>query len=73
MTVNPGDDMPPIGLKSFWRVIGEPALDLAVDGNTVVVINRNQFAQTERASKRAGFVRNALHQTAITQERTQVW
>ena len=38
MAIHPCDDMPPIGLKPFWRVIGEPAFYLTVDGNTVVVI-----------------------------------
>ena len=68
MAVDVGYHVPAVGLKTFWRIVGEPALNLAVDGNTIVVIDRNEFAQPERAGPRAGLVRYALHQTAIAQK-----
>ena len=60
--------MPAVGLETLWRIVGEPPLNFAVDGYPVVVIDRNQFAQPERAGQRTGLVGNALHQTAIAQK-----
>ena len=60
--------MPAIGLETLWRIVGEPPLNLAVDGYPVVVIDRNQFAQPERAGQRTGLVGYALHQTAVAQK-----
>ena len=60
--------VPTVRLETLWRIVGKPALDFAVDGYAVVVIDRNQFAQPERAGERAGLVGYALHQTAIAQK-----
>ena len=43
-------------------------LDLAVDGDAVVVIEGDQLAQAQRAGQRAGFVGDAFHQAAVAQE-----
>ena len=68
VAVHIGDDLPAIGLKAFRRVVGEPALDVAVDRNPVVVVKRDQFAEAERAGQRAGFMRDAFHQAAVAKE-----
>jgi len=48
MTIYRPDDIPAIGPETCWRIVTEPALDMAVDRDAVVVPERNQFAQTER-------------------------
>ena len=68
MAVDVRHNMPAIGGEALRRVVGKPALHLAVDGNTVVIVERNQLAQTQGTGQRTGFVRNAFHQTAIAQK-----
>ena len=51
MTINRWYDLPAIGFEAARRVISEPSLDLAIDGDPVVIINRNQFAQAEGAGQ----------------------
>ena len=41
------NDLPAIGFKAFDCVIGKPAVHLAVDRNTVVVINHGEFAKAQ--------------------------
>ena len=61
-------DVPAVGLEALRRVVGEPAVHFAVDGNAVVVVERDQLAELERAGERAGLVRNAFHQAAVAEE-----
>ena len=68
VAVDVGDDVPAIGLEALRGVVGEPAFDLAVDRDAVVVVEADQLAQPERAGERAGLVRDALHQAAVAQE-----
>jgi hypothetical protein len=49
-------------------VVGEPAVHFAVDRDVVVVVQRDQLAELERAGERAGLVRDAFHQAAVTEE-----
>ena len=51
MTINRWYDVPTVSFEAAGCVIGEPSLDLTIDGNTVIVINRNQFAQAEGAGQ----------------------
>ena len=60
--------MPAVCFKALGRIVSEPALHLAIDGNTVVIIDGNQLAQPQRAGQRAGFVGDTFHQTTITQK-----
>ncbi len=68
VTVDLGDHVPAIGFEPPRRVVGEPAFDVAVDRNAVVVVERDQLAQAPRAGERTGFMRNAFHQAAIAQK-----
>ncbi len=72
VAVDVAQHFPTVGLEAFGRVVGEPAMHLAIDGNAVVVVNRNEFSELERAGKRGGFVRDALHQAAVAQEHVGV-
>ena len=62
------DHLPAVGFEALRRVVGEPAVDMAVDGDVVVVVEGGQFAQAPGAGKRTGFVRNAFHQAAVAEE-----
>jgi hypothetical protein len=43
VTIDRGDHMPAIGCKACRRVVGEPAFDMAIDRDAVVVIEGNQL------------------------------
>ena len=68
MAVDVAHHVPAVGLETLRRVVGEPALDVPVDRDAVVVVKRNQFAEAERAGERAGLVRDAFHQAAVAEE-----
>ena len=68
MTIHVCNDMPSVGLEPLRRIVGEPARDLAVYGNPVVIVKHDQLAQPERACKRAGLMRDPLHQAAIARK-----
>ena len=68
MAINILNDLPAIGAKTRWRVIGKPTLNIAVDRNAVVIPKSRQFAQTQGARERASLMGNPLHQAPITQK-----
>ena len=61
-------DVPAIRLEALRRVVREPALDLAVDRDAVVVVEADQLAELLRARERARLVRDAFHQAAVAAE-----
>ncbi|MNC08057.1 hypothetical protein D3C75_556280 [compost metagenome] len=69
MTVNATDHVPAVGFETCCGIVSEPAFNVTVDGDAVVVIERNQFAQLQGTCQRAHFVRNAFHHAAIAHER----
>ena len=62
------DHLPAIGFETLGGVVGEPAVDVAVDRDVVVVVEGDELAQAPGAGERAGFVRDAFHQAAVAQE-----
>ena len=64
--------VPAISLEALGGVVGEPALHFAVDGDAVVVVERDQLAELQRAGERAGLVRDAFHQAAVAAEHVGV-
>jgi hypothetical protein len=60
--------VPAVGLEASGGIVGEPALDVAVDRDAVVVPDRDQLAEPERARQRARLVGDALHQAAVAEE-----
>jgi hypothetical protein len=68
MPIHRSNDMPTVSLKAFGRVVGEPAFHMAVDGNAVVVVQRDQPGQAQRAGQRADFVADAFHQATVAHE-----
>src|SRR5699024_5768729 len=65
MAVDVANHLPAVGFEALRRVIGEPALGAAIDGNAVVVVEHDQLAQTQRAGQGAGFVADAFHEAAV--------
>ena len=68
MAVDHGNDLPTVGFKTCRGVIGKPAFDFTVDGNTVVIIKGDEFAQLMGARQRARLVGDAFHQAAIAKK-----
>src|SRR5690554_6814241 len=66
MAVNVGNDMPAISFEALGGIIGEPAFDLTIDGDAVVIIEHGELAESQGAGKRADLMRDALHQAAVT-------
>ncbi len=66
--VHRADDVPAVGLEARGRVVRAPALHVAVDGDAVVVEDRDEPAELERARERGGLVRDAFHQAAVAEE-----
>ena len=66
MTVYIANHVPAIGLETLGCIVGEPAFDVAVDRNTVVVPEGRQLAQPQGSGQRTGFVGDTFHHAAIT-------
>src|SRR5690606_15651724 len=49
VAVHSPDHVPAIGFEALGRVIAEPAFDLAVDGDAVVIVQNDQAGQAQRA------------------------
>ncbi len=69
MTINTTHNVPAVGFETCRSVISEPAFNMTVDGDTVVVIERHQFAQLQGTCQGAHFMRNAFHHAAVAHER----
>ena len=44
LAVELGNHMPAVSLEAFGGIVAEPADDLAVDGDAIVIVNCNQLA-----------------------------
>ena len=54
--------------EALGRVVREPAGNVAVDGDTVIVVEGDELAEAECAGERTGFVRDAFHHAAVANE-----
>ena len=68
VTIDIGDHVPAIGIKTLRGIVTEPAIYFAVNGNTVIVIERDEFGQPQCASQRASLMTDAFHQAAVAQK-----
>ena len=68
MAIDRRDYLPTVGFEPLRRVIGEPAGDLAVDRDAIVVVEGDQLAELQRTGERTRLVRDAFHQAAIAEE-----
>ncbi|VGQ05312.1 hypothetical protein SB6094_03719 [Klebsiella quasivariicola] len=65
VTVHAAHHVPAVGFKAFRGIVGEPAFNVAVDGDAVIIIEGHQFAQFQGTGQGAHFVRNAFHHAAV--------
>ncbi len=68
VTVHAAHHVPAVGFKAFGGIVGEPAFNVAVDGDAVVIIEGHQFAQLQGTGQGAHFVRDAFHHAAVAHE-----
>ncbi len=68
VTVNAAHHVPAVGFKAFRGIVGEPAFNVTIDGDAVVIIERHQFTQFQGTGQGAHFVRNAFHHAAVAHE-----
>ncbi|KAH3662800.1 hypothetical protein OGATHE_004376 [Ogataea polymorpha] len=62
------EDVPSVLLESSANVLGESNLSTSVDGDLVVIVESNQVAQLQVASKRHGLGGDTFHHTSVTKE-----
>ncbi|MCY1354613.1 hypothetical protein D9M69_409980 [compost metagenome] len=72
MAVDVADHLPAVGFEALRGVVGEPAVDFAVDGDAVVVVEGDQLVQALGAGQGADFMGNAFHHAAIAEEHVGV-
>ncbi|CAI1962870.1 Uncharacterised protein [Serratia proteamaculans] len=65
MTVNVTHHVPAVSFKALGGIVGEPAFDVAVDGDAVVIVEGGQFAELEGTGQRTDFVGDAFHHAAV--------
>ena len=63
-----GDDVPAVGLETRAACCREPALDMAVDGDAIVVPEGDQLAETEVPASEQASWRDAFHQAAVAEK-----
>ena len=68
MAVDVRDHMPAVRFETLRGIVGKPTARLAVNRNSVVVVERGQLAEPERSRERARLVGNAFHQAAVAGE-----
>lgn len=68
MTVDVANNVPAVSFETHCGVVGEPAFNVTIDRDTVVIVERNQFTQLQRTRQRANFVGDAFHHAAVTHE-----
>ncbi|CAI1164975.1 Uncharacterised protein [Serratia entomophila] len=68
VAVDVAHHVPAVGFEAQGGVVGEPAVDVAVDGDAVVIVEGGQLAELESAGQRTDFVRDAFHHAAVAHE-----
>lgn len=66
------DDTPSVGAKARRLLIGEPALDVSIDRDAIVVVERGELPETPCTGERARFTGNTFHQTTIAENDVHV-
>ena len=68
MSIDILNHLPTVGVKTLWRIVSKPGVNLTINRDSVVVPNRNQFTKAQCSSERAYLVRNAFHQATISEK-----
>ena len=64
--------MPAVSLKAFGCTLAECQVSKTFDGDVIVVVEINQFAEFQMTCERGGFRRDAFHQIAIGHDAVNV-
>ncbi len=72
VAVDIAQDFPAVGFEALRGIVGEPAVDFAVDRDAVVVVEHDELAELQRARERGRFVGNAFHEAAVADEHVGV-
>src|SRR5690606_38259287 len=56
VAVDVADHLPAVSLEAARGVVGEPAVDFAIDGNAVVIVEGGELVQPQGAGQRADLV-----------------
>ena len=59
-TVHAAHHVPAVGFKAFRGVVGEPAFNVAVDGDAVVISTTHQFTQFQGTGQAVYFLKKCL-------------
>ena len=65
-------DVPSVGPEPHASIIGERQLRGTVDGDVVIVVNKNEPTKAEMTGERRRFVAHALHEVAVTDDGERV-
>ena len=68
MAIDGSDHLPAIGFETLGGVVGKPRRHSTINGDAVVVIERDQFVELPSSSQGARFVAHTLHQASIAHE-----
>ena len=72
VSVRHGASMPAVSFEPLTDILGEIDLGGARQRDVILVVKINEFAQLEVSRQRRGFLRDALHQIAVTANRVGV-
>ena len=68
MAVDRTDHIPAVGFETTAHVVSVPSLDVTINADAVVVVDRDKLVEPPDACKRADFVADAFHHAAIAKE-----
>ena len=68
MAIHVGYGVPTVGLESLGGVVGEPPGDSAVDGDAVVVIKDDEFAEAVKTGQGTDLMGEAFHDASISDD-----
>ncbi len=60
--------VPAVRAEALRGVVGEPVLDLAVDRDSIVVVDRDELVELPGAGQRRRFMRNAFHHATVAEQ-----
>ena len=66
------DDLPSVRAEPLGHVVGVGELGRTVDGDVVVVVDRDEVAELEVAGEGGGLVADAFHEVAVAADRERV-
>ena len=65
VSVNRSDDVPPVGFEALTVIVGKPVFHIAVNRNSVIVVDGNELIEFPDTGKRASLVADAFHHAPV--------